>query len=1133
MWRTLYTAVTLLVVALPLQPAQAQISVSLPAVTAQQGTSQDISLTVGNLTNQNVTSYQFSITYNPTVLEIDAVSVAGTLSAGTSATINTATSGVITVAWASANALTGQGALIKLSADFIGVGSSALTISDFIFNEGVPAASATNGSVTVSSTPPPPSIAVSLPSNASTQVGAGAVAVPVTVGPVTGSNITSYALTVMFNPAFVNITGATVGGTLSSTANASVTTGSGTITVSWSGAALSGSGTLVNLTASPVAAGTSNLSFTSMTFNGGTPTATTTNGSITVTPQTGVGSVSMAMPASFSGTIGTTVDIPITVDNLTGKGVNSYQLVIGFDPAIVNVTSATVAGTLSSGGEVVPTSLGPGSMSIIWAGANALSGSGVLLNLKANLRTVGASPLTFTSTLINEGSPTATTTNGQLVVSANTGVTPIAVALSARSGNVGETLTIPVSVGDLTGRGVSSFEFTMTYNPALVSMGVSQTGTLSAATAAIVNTDTPGEVTVAWASVANIAGAGALVNLQLSLLAEGTSPITFDSFSFNEGSPAATLTNGSVTVSSNATIINIALPQNSTGNIGETLTIPIQVGNTSNSNVTSYAFTMAFSNALLSFAGVDVAGTLSAASVPTVNTATPGQVTVSWQGSALTGSGVLANVRFNLLSDGTTPLTFSSFSFNSGTPQSSLQNGNITISGSGALGVSAPSGLIGSVGEQLQIPIAIGVLTGRNVTSFSFTLTYDASDLTINDVNTEGTLLAGQTLDVTQGTGQITVAFTGSQPLTGSGTLIKLVADLVTPGTSALVFTAFTLNTGTPAAAAIDGSITVQGVTASIQLIHNSPDAPIVDVYVNDVKVADALSYARATAFIEFTTAVLTIDVVNDQAASNTQPIATTNVTLINGQAYVAVLNGLFAGSGKQALGIVVEETVLEASGDDTVDLLAFQGSPDAPLLEINLVDDSGAHRTVAAFGTDIAFGEGRLASGIEPGLYHMELVDSNGTIVNTYRADLTRTAGSALLFMIQGFVDPIITQPDLTITAYAPDGRAIFLPLSTANEDGTVVPVAFSLDGNYPNPFNPSTTIQFGLPEPAEVAIDVFDLLGRHVLSVPSRPFTAGDAQIAPLDASELASGTYVYRVTARGAQQTYTSSDTMTLLK
>ncbi|MEZ4700083.1 MAG: cohesin domain-containing protein [Rhodothermales bacterium] len=1130
MWRLSPSTFLLVIAAFLAAPAAAQVSVSLPAVTGQLGTSQDIDLTVGSVTGQNVTSYQFSITYDPTVLEINAVSVTGTLSSGTSATVNTATSGQITVAWAAASAITGQGALIKLSADLIGVGTSALTIADFIFNEGAPAATPSNGSVTVTEADPPPSIAVSLPASASAQVGGGTVSLPVTVGSVSGANVTSYAMTVAYNPAVINITGATVNGTLSSAATPSVTTGSGTITLTWSnGAALSGAGTLVNLTATPVAAGTSALTLSSMQFNSGSPAATTTNGSITVTGQT-VSPVAIALPASFSGGVGTSVQIPITVDNVTGKSINSYQLTVHFDPAIVNIGTATVSGTLSSSAAPIVTSPSAGVLSIVWASGTALSGSGVLINLEANLRTAGTSALTFASAVFNEGTPAAQTTNGQVVV---TTVAPIAVSLSQRSGKVGETVSIPVSVGDLTGRAVSSFEFTLSFDPAKVSVGVSQTGTLTAGTSAIVNTATSGKVTVAWAAVSNLAGAGALVNLQVSLLGEGTSALTFDSFSFNEGSPAATLTNGSVTITSDTPIINVALPQNGTGNVGETLTVPVTVGNTSDAGVTSYAFTLTFNSSLMSVAGVDVAGTLSAGSTPTVNTSTAGQLTVSWQGTALTGSGTLANIRFSLLSDGTSPLTFSSFTFNTGTPQASLQNGNVTIAGNGSIGVSLPSGLMGSVGEKLNLPVNIGVLTGRNVSSFSFTVTYDAADLTIAAVSTEGTMLAGQQVSVTSATGQITVSYTGAQPLTGSGTLLNLVADLTAPGTSDLSFTAFTLNSGTPAAAPIDGSITVHGVSASLQLIHNSPDAPIVDVYINNVKVADGLSYAKATPFFEYTTAVLKIDVVNDKAANNNSPIATTNVTLINDQAYVAVLNGLFAGSGKQSLGIVVEETVLEASGEDTIDLMAFQGSPDAPLMSINLVDDSGAHRTVAAFGTDVAFGEGRLARGISPGLYHMELVDSNGTTINTYRADLSRTAGAALLFMIQGFVDPVLTQPDITITAYAPDGRALFLPLSTASENEAVMPEGFSLRGNFPNPFNPTTSIQFELPEPALVEIDVYDMLGRHVLNVPSQTFTAGESNTASLDASELASGTYVYRVTARGAQQTYTSSDTMTLLK
>ena len=39
-----------------------------------------------------------------------------------------------------------------------------------------------------------------------------------------------------------------------------------------------------------------------------------------------------------------------------------------------------------------------------------------------------------------------------------------------------------------------------------------------------------------------------------------------------------------------------------------------------------------------------------------------------------------------------------------------------------------------------------------------------------------------------------------------------------------------------------------------------------------------------------------------------------------------------------------------------------------------------------------------------------------------------------------------------------------------------------FALHPNYPNPFNPSTTISYSLPEPSDVSIRIFDILGRSV---------------------------------------------------
>lgn len=104
---------------------------------------------------------------------------------------------------------------------------------------------------------------------------------------------------------------------------------------------------------------------------------------------------------------------------------------------------------------------------------------------------------------------------------------------------------------------------------------------------------------------------------------------------------------------------------------------------------------------------------------------------------------------------------------------------------------------------------------------------------------------------------------------------------------------------------------------------------------------------------------------------------------------------------------------------------------------------------------------------------------------------------------------------------------------LITATDGEGLVPDAFMLRGNFPNPFNPSTTVQFDLPDPAEVEVYVTDLLGRVVLTVPPQAMSAGLRRQIPLDASILASGIYIYRVTARTDATTHVATGTMTLLK
>lgn len=103
----------------------------------------------------------------------------------------------------------------------------------------------------------------------------------------------------------------------------------------------------------------------------------------------------------------------------------------------------------------------------------------------------------------------------------------------------------------------------------------------------------------------------------------------------------------------------------------------------------------------------------------------------------------------------------------------------------------------------------------------------------------------------------------------------------------------------------------------------------------------------------------------------------------------------------------------------------------------------------------------------------------------------------------------------------------------SVTDTEGDELPSQFTLRGNYPNPFNPSTTIQFDLPETADVQVDVLDLLGRTMISLPAQSLSAGSNRSISVDASDLSSGIYMYRVLARGVSQTWVSSGTMTLIK
>ena len=88
--------------------------------------------------------------------------------------------------------------------------------------------------------------------------------------------------------------------------------------------------------------------------------------------------------------------------------------------------------------------------------------------------------------------------------------------------------------------------------------------------------------------------------------------------------------------------------------------------------------------------------------------------------------------------------------------------------------------------------------------------------------------------------------------------------------------------------------------------------------------------------------------------------------------------------------------------------------------------------------------------------------------------------------------------------------------------EEAPPMPTALTLDQNHPNPFSAATEIEYALPAPADVRLDVYDLLGRKVATLAEGGRPAGTHRAVFNADGRLASGVYFYRLEAGNQVQT-----------
>ena len=148
--------------------------------------------------------------------------------------------------------------------------------------------------------------------------------------------------------------------------------------------------------------------------------------------------------------------------------------------------------------------------------------------------------------------------------------------------------------------------------------------------------------------------------------------------------------------------------------------------------------------------------------------------------------------------------------------------------------------------------------------------------------------------------------------------------------------------------------------------------------------------------------------------------------------------------------------------------------------------------------------------------IWSFALIDSQNVIVSI--DPVSHQATVEAVHMTSDFhIEFTVKDPKL---ASATDTLAVGVLITSINQKTAEVPKTFFLSPNYPNPFNPKTTICYGVPRSAHVRLTIFNIRGEIVTTLVDRFHTPGTYQIQWVGSS-MSSGLYFYRIEADTWQQ------------
>lgn len=149
---------------------------------------------------------------------------------------------------------------------------------------------------------------------------------------------------------------------------------------------------------------------------------------------------------------------------------------------------------------------------------------------------------------------------------------------------------------------------------------------------------------------------------------------------------------------------------------------------------------------------------------------------------------------------------------------------------------------------------------------------------------------------------------------------------------------------------------------------------------------------------------------------------------------------------------------------------------------------------------------------------YDVSLIDSlihktSGQLDAMAMADVDKDNKMEVIYC-SGYGRGPIDRPRIPITIVKYQG-----PSAVTKEENNI-PDNYFLSQNFPNPFNPSTTIKFGLNKSSVVSLRIFNIIGQEVATlINSQQMNAGSYNV-DFNAANLSSGTYIYRLSLDNQQ-------------